>query len=668
LSKQLPMRPILAAIFWLTLSTLFAEPSNPEMEGDYPTPFVDIMHANHDGAFYDRQAAEWEAVARGACSEEDAWFHYYKTARYSNRFGSGDYDLDAIYQEARKVLDPEGFVANYLTFVQDENPQTRWPKLMKAFAANPSRSECYTSMATYFEVTGATNSRDEILEKLHRAEPIPAGVMDYCHNQLESVARNGILLTMGDADTYPSWLLQSTYGVRADVLVLNLPLLIGYHDYRNENFAALGIDTTPLPEQGMDNARAILERISQQDRPVFLGGAGQFLFSNLPSEKLFLVGLAFRYSDIPVNNLRTLQQNFSYRWRLDQLEQPLDDSPAQGVADQLNRNYLPGLFELLQQYRNGGSLEANRIEAMMMSIGLRAGIEERVADLLNTPSEPPMRQLASSQHGLRARQIEKGYQLIPAGKITRPDGEEISLDQVIRMGATEVTNDDYQLFLQDLLRQRLFREIDSAAIAESDWLSLLPDSVRTLPVNELMKRGHPSLGNHPVMNISYRAAGIYAEWLTQVYNQDPKRRDGRNVRFRLPTHEEWIYAASGGKNRTPYPWGGPYLRNSKGCYLANFDVTQVVVAPEGYPKTEPREFEDSCDDGGWLTVPVDSYHPNGFGLYQTSGNAAEMLDTPGKTVGGSWMDAGYYLQIGVVQDQMIPGPGVGFRLVMEYVD
>lgn len=58
-------------------------------EAFLPAPFVDIMHAHHDGAFYDQQAEDWKDVVTGDCSTDEAWFHYYKTANYSNRFGSG---------------------------------------------------------------------------------------------------------------------------------------------------------------------------------------------------------------------------------------------------------------------------------------------------------------------------------------------------------------------------------------------------------------------------------------------------------------------------------------------------------------------------------------------------------------------------------------------------
>lgn len=164
--------------------------------------------------------------------------------------------------------------------------------------------------------------------------------------------------------------------------------------------------------------------------------------------------------------------------------------------------------------------------------------------------------------------------------------------------------------------------------------------------------------NYPVVGVTWSQAKAFSVWRTQIFHSWLQANGDLFVNdFRLPTESEWERGARGDLDNMQYPWGGPYIRNSSGCFLANFKPMRG------------RYFED----GGFYTVKVYSYNPNGFGLYCMAGNVAEWCSTaydestyefahdmaqdfeydakdgeaPVKKRkvlrGGSWKDIGYYL-------------------------
>jgi len=190
---------------------------------------------------------------------------------------------------------------------------------------------------------------------------------------------------------------------------------------------------------------------------------------------------------------------------------------------------------------------------------------------------------------------------------------------------------------------------------------------------------HPGFANYPVVGVTWEQCQAFCQWRTQLFN-NVNAIEGQF--YRLPTEGEWEYAARGGKNMALYPWGGNYVRNDKGCFLANFKPMRGSYT----------------DDLGATTMKIATYQPNDFGLFDMAGNVAEWTSSAydvsssklisdlnpsfqynaknsdsdvlkRKVVkGGSWKDIAYYLQCGVktYEYQNESRPYIGFRCVRSY--
>lgn len=195
---------------------------------------------------------------------------------------------------------------------------------------------------------------------------------------------------------------------------------------------------------------------------------------------------------------------------------------------------------------------------------------------------------------------------------------------------------------------------------------------------------HPAYDDYPVVGITYLQAKAFSVWRTLMMNNFLESQDfSRMEDFRLPTEAEWEYAAKGGAPGSPYPWGGPYVRNGKGCFIANY-------------KPMRGNYDN---DGGIEPIVVAHYAPNDFGLYDMAGNVAEWCedtfnessynfthdlnqyapyqatdqDSPQmkrKVIrGGSWKDQKHFIQTAsrAYEYQDSGKSYVGFRCVQSYI-
>jgi formylglycine-generating enzyme required for sulfatase activity len=185
---------------------------------------------------------------------------------------------------------------------------------------------------------------------------------------------------------------------------------------------------------------------------------------------------------------------------------------------------------------------------------------------------------------------------------------------------------------------------------------------------------HPAFGNYPAVNMSYEGAIEYCKWLTSKYNADTKRKF-RQVIFVLPLEEEWVSAAQGGHPGRVYPWSSYYLVNKKGMYMCNFNMLSdslIISDSLGLPvfdKIVEKEFNPSGLNGrAFYCVEVKSFFPNDFGIYNTSGNVAEMINTKDYAMGGSWKSYGGEVTTTSKKQYKQRSPEVGFRVFMKIIE
>jgi len=100
------------------------------------------------------------------------------------------------------------------------------------------------------------------------------------------------------------------------------------------------------------------------------------------------------------------------------------------------------------------------------------------------------------------------------------------------------------------------------------------------------------LTDHPVVQVAWEDVAAYARWAGKE----------------LPTEAEWEFAARGGVDGAEFAWGAEFMPNNRpmaNTWQGEFPIQNLLL------------------DGYEWTAPVGAFPPNGYGLYEMTGNVWE---------------------------------------------
>lgn len=340
--------------------------------------------------FYLQQIDLWRKVLEKDNKNAEAWFNYYKANRYAHISSGHDsmyarnrfQRMSSVVKEIEENI-PETFEAHFIKWANGYNDWNLLPELKKAYAIDSTRIETYDGFINLYEVERDEENRNRFLQKWKESGHISTGLLHYNYNVLQSVKPNAVLITAGDNDTYFAWMLQAVWGIRKDVLIVNVGLA-SMKRYSARLSKELGVNLPNTDDLKYEDYTAQLYKALVQNaakRPVYIGLTVGKEYLKPVEKNLYLVGLVYAFSEQPFDNIAFLKRNMEREYTLDYLNLSFNNDPYESVVAIANSNYIIPMITLYNHYKVSGEMEkANFWKGKAKWVAKKANMEEQTKD------------------------------------------------------------------------------------------------------------------------------------------------------------------------------------------------------------------------------------------------------------------------------------------------
>lgn len=347
--------------------------------------------------WYLNAARDWHEVLKLNPQDTDAWLNYYTANRMAKHMFPEEYakvdesylqDLELIVEQAGENI-PGTFEFYYLKIYEERTFNDEFEmNLLKAYELGPNRPEVLDDLAAFYETRRDKEKTNLFFKLWYESGDMSPGILNWNYNVLNSLKKKSIIITNGDNDTHPAIMLQKVFGVRTDVLVLNISLLM-LDGYREKIFREFDLGDSEINHEELlaqqysvfDLQKLILRKIvegavKKKTDVYFAYTLHRGLFEDF-NDRTYMTGLAYQYSENEIDYLPVLLNNYKNNWLLDYLKISFTNDISVGIVRMLNVNYFP-VFELI--YKHFLSVneidEAYKLKQLALTIAEKSDVME----------------------------------------------------------------------------------------------------------------------------------------------------------------------------------------------------------------------------------------------------------------------------------------------------
>jgi len=370
------MKTIVRMLCWMCLIAapmgLYAQVNTtekvPASNQTVRTNFSNTVTPASEAAPLDLEAAEASGTLNAA--GYFALFQNIRTKALSaNRYQPAVRSQQQLQQVVERLgtHHPKSYEYHYAAYLVNRYDTAAGDHLREAHRLAPANKALLSELVALAELSSDPKQKLEYCRKIETQKVYDPLLYQYGRNLLTSVEAGGWLITQGEWDTYPLWVLQTVHRFRTDVTLLQLDLLHQQH-YFERVMAPFKLKKGAY-KRFVSNPSNFLKELAVASKPVYLSLTVDQNYITQNGSILFATGLAMKVSQKPFDNLPLLAEH----WK----SFDLTNLPSTKADKELNKmlgNYIMPAGLLYQKaLTDGRTGEADTLRVLMTGLARNAG-------------------------------------------------------------------------------------------------------------------------------------------------------------------------------------------------------------------------------------------------------------------------------------------------------